>query len=67
MGTVYHALDPSGQPVAVKAIRSDLASDTAFRARFRREITITKQVRGPCTAAVLEADPDGDPPWVATE
>src|SRR6266699_755726 len=44
MGRVYLGLSPGGRAVAVKVIRSDLAQDPEFRARFRREITVARRV-----------------------
>ncbi|CAI7974946.1 eukaryotic-like serine/threonine-protein kinase [Frankia sp. Hr75.2] len=69
MGTVYYGtLDgPAGRPAAVKVIRAEYADDPEFRARFRREIEVVSRVAGACTARVLAADPDGDPPYLATE
>jgi serine/threonine protein kinase len=65
MGVVYLAAAHDGQYAALKVIRSDLADDQDFRARFAREIEAAQRVRSPVTAGVLAADPSGDPPWVA--
>jgi serine/threonine protein kinase len=67
MGRVYAAAGPDGRRAAVKVIRDDLADDTGFRQRFRREVAAASAVAGLFTARVLDADPDGDPPWLATE
>ncbi|MVO89869.1 protein kinase [Streptomyces sp. p1417] len=53
--------------VAVKAIRGDLTGDAAFRARFRREITVATAVTSPWVARVVAGDPDAEQPWLATE
>jgi len=66
MGRVYLGLSPGGGPVAVKVIRADLAQDPEFRARFRREITVARKVSGLYTAPVIDADVDGEVPWLAT-
>ncbi|WP_230205164.1 serine/threonine-protein kinase [Parafrankia elaeagni] len=66
MGVVYEG-SYDGARVAVKVIRAELAEDEEFRARFRREITLMRRVHGACTARVVAADPDGDPPYLATE
>ncbi|MDG4863611.1 serine/threonine-protein kinase, partial [Streptomyces sp. T-3] len=66
MGHVYLGTSPSGRQVAVKVIRTDLAHQPDFRQRFRREVTAARQVSGAFTAPVLDADPDADPPWMAT-
>ncbi|GAA1963722.1 serine/threonine-protein kinase [Catenulispora subtropica] len=66
MGQVYLGRSPSGRRVAVKVIRGELTSDPTFRERFRREVTAMRQVSGFFTAPVVDADPDGDPAWLAT-
>jgi serine/threonine protein kinase len=48
-------------------ICDDLADDTGFRRRFRREVAAASAVVGLFTARVLDADPDAEPPWLATE
>jgi serine/threonine protein kinase len=67
MGRVYLGITPEGRRAAVKVIRDDLADDPAFRARFRREVSAAVSVAGIFTARLLDADPDGDPPWLATQ
>ncbi|MFD8550772.1 protein kinase [Streptomyces fradiae] len=66
MGTVHAALDPQGQRVAVKVIHPAQAEDPQFRARFRREVTLSSRVTGPCLIPVLAADPEAASPWLAT-
>lgn len=66
MGTVYLALTPGGRPVALKMVRPELADNADFRARFRQEVDAARRVHGIYTAQVLDADPDGDPPWLVT-
>ncbi|MEU5881280.1 serine/threonine-protein kinase [Spirillospora sp. NPDC047279] len=67
MGTVYLAEDGAGGQVAVKVINAELADDPAFHERFRREVTAARQVRRFSTAAVLDAQLDGEPLYVVTE
>ncbi|OHV63239.1 hypothetical protein BCD48_38430 [Pseudofrankia sp. BMG5.36] len=67
MGTVFLGVDDDGQPAAVKVIRSDLLDEPQFRDRFRREVTAARRVRICRVAHVLDADPDADEPWMATE
>lgn len=67
MGTVYLAESRGGRKVAVKVIRADLAEDPQFRERFRREVDLARRVGGFWTAAVVDADADATPPWLATE
>ncbi|MER6015760.1 protein kinase domain-containing protein [Streptomyces bluensis] len=66
MGRVYLGTSPSGRQVAVKVIRTDLVHRPDFRQRFRREVTAARRVSGAFTAPVVDADPDADPPWMAT-
>ncbi|MGI5164715.1 PQQ-binding-like beta-propeller repeat protein [Spirillospora sp. CA-253888] len=66
MGRVYLARSPAGRPVAVKVVHAELAAESDFRARFRREITAAGRVSGAFTAAVIDADPDAPAPWLAT-
>src|SRR6185312_352418 len=67
MGRLYLASTPEGRRAAVKMIRDDLAGDTGFRHRFRREVSAALSVAGLFTARVLDADPDAEQPWLATE
>ncbi|CAM5286952.1 Serine/threonine-protein kinase PknD [Streptomyces tendae] len=52
--------------MAIKVVRSELADDPAFRRRFGREIKAARRVKGAYTAELIDADPDGVPPWLAT-
>src|SRR5215469_1282951 len=66
MGHVYLAFTPGGRPVALKILRPELGDDPEFRARFRLEVAAARRVNGLFTAQVLDADPDGSPPWLVT-
>ena len=66
MGQVFLGLSAGGRAVAVKVIRADLATDPEFRARFRREVAVARQVSGLFTAPVIDAELDGAVPWLAT-
>ncbi|OEJ37288.1 serine/threonine protein kinase [Streptomyces agglomeratus] len=66
MGRVYLARSPGGRTVAVKVVRQDLATDQAFRQRFRHEVDIARAVSGRYTAPVVDAAPDAPLPWLAT-
>ncbi|MFB9839698.1 hypothetical protein ACFFNX_46895, partial [Actinoallomurus acaciae] len=66
MGVVYLGRAPSGRKVAVKVIRKVSVGDPTYRGRFRREIEAARRVTGTFTAPVLDADPDGAAPWLAT-
>ncbi|MFE4612044.1 WD40 repeat domain-containing serine/threonine protein kinase [Streptomyces niveus] len=66
MGTVYLAYSRGGRAVAVKVAKPELAADPAFRARFHVEVEAARAVGGFHTAPVVAADPNGEPPWLAT-
>ncbi|WP_255953184.1 protein kinase domain-containing protein [Streptomyces odontomachi] len=66
MGTVFLGRTPSGQPVAIKLIHQQFLHDDEFRTRFRQEVSAARRVSGKFTAAVVDADPDGAYPWMAT-
>ncbi|NKZ08013.1 serine/threonine-protein kinase [Actinomadura latina] len=66
MGEVFLGSSPGGRPVAVKVIRSELAADAQFRARFAREAEAARRVGGFHTAQVVELDLAADPPWLVT-
>ncbi|MET9914950.1 PQQ-binding-like beta-propeller repeat protein [Streptomyces sp. NPDC006476] len=66
MGRVYLATSPRGSVVAVKAIRPELTGDRKFHIRFRREVEAASVVSSSYTAPVVDADPDGVTPWLAT-
>src|SRR5438046_3362869 len=66
MGRVFLGVSPGGRPVAVKAIRAELAVNPEFRARFGREVAAARRVSGVFTAKVGEADVDGPVAWMAT-
>ncbi|WP_338108365.1 serine/threonine-protein kinase, partial [Streptomyces albus] len=66
MGQVYLGRSASGRLVAVKVVRAELGHDPGLRRRFVREVAAARRVTGFFTAAVVDADPEGDPPWLAT-
>jgi len=66
MGQVYLGRDAHGQQAAVKVVHPGLASDPGFRTRFAREIETARRVHSPWTAAVLTADAQAHPPWLAS-
>ena len=66
MGRVFLGESPGGRKVAVKVVHPHHAGDPDFRRRFAREVAVARQVGGFHTAAVVGADPDADPPWMAT-
>jgi outer membrane protein assembly factor BamB len=66
MGHVYLAASASGRAVAVKVIRPEFSAEPGFRRRFRAEVDAARAVSGAFTTPVVDADPDGQPPWLAT-
>src|SRR5215472_3575392 len=66
MGVVYLAIDPAGERVAVKALHPGLAQEGTARRRMGREVESMRRVRSQYVAEVLDADLDGDPPYIVT-
>ncbi|MFH8240083.1 serine/threonine-protein kinase [Streptomyces sp. NPDC018321] len=66
MGVVHLARSTSGMRVAVKVVHASYARDPEFRGRFRQEVAAARRVSGAFTAPVVDADPDGGRPWMAT-
>ena len=67
MGVVYLGVDPSGEQVAVKVLRPELADNPEFRVRFGREVTMLTRVQGVCTVRVIQADTEAPKPFLVTE
>lgn len=67
MGVVHLAYSSSGRKVALKVVHAHIAEDQEFRARFRQEVTAARRVSGAFTAAVVDADPEAERPWMATQ
>lgn len=66
MGVVHLALDAKGRAVAIKVLRPHVAHDPDARRRLAREVETLTRVRNPRVAPVLDADLDGDRPYVVT-
>ncbi|MCG6497997.1 serine/threonine-protein kinase [Kitasatospora sp. A2-31] len=66
MGRVYLAYTPGGRPVALKAIRPELAEDPEFRHRFAQEVASARRIHGLYTAQVVDAGAEAATPWLAT-
>jgi serine/threonine protein kinase len=64
-GVVFMGSGPAGENVAVKLLQANL--DEGARQRFVRELESTKKVARFCTAQVLDADVDGDRPFIVSE
>ncbi|RNI23817.1 serine/threonine-protein kinase [Flexivirga caeni] len=66
MGVVYKALDDDGRAVAVKVLRAHIAHDASARERLRREVSTLVRVESPHVASFLDADVDGESPYLVT-
>jgi serine/threonine protein kinase len=66
MGRVYLAHAGGGRELAVKIVRTEFADDAEFRHRFRQEVAAARRVHGAFTAEVVDADTEGERPWLAT-
>jgi serine/threonine-protein kinase len=61
MGAVHEAIDrASGQRVAVKVLRPELAAEANLRRRFRRESSILRSIEHPGIVRNLDAGEDDD-------
>jgi hypothetical protein len=58
---------PDGRLVAIKQPWPELTAEPTFRTRFRQAIETARRLPVAHTAAVVDADPQADPPWLATE
>lgn len=65
-GIVFLGAGASGGPVAVKLLHARV-DDTSARRAFAREIEAVRRVAPFCTAQVLDADLDGDRPYIVSE
>ena len=65
MGRVYRARAPDGTEVALKLVKTDLASDQVFRKRFDREARIAQQVSHPHVVPVLATGEHEGVPFLA--
>ncbi|MBV7695016.1 serine/threonine-protein kinase [Streptomyces sp. TRM70350] len=66
MGQVYLGESQGGEHAAVKVIKPSVV-DSETRLRFAQEVEVLKTVWGPRIAAFMDADPDAEQPWLATE
>jgi serine/threonine protein kinase len=66
MGRVFLAESRGGRKVAIKVVHPRHANDPSFRRRFAHEVAAARQVGGFHAALVVDADPDANPPWMAT-
>jgi hypothetical protein len=66
MGVVFLARDRGHRTVALKVLRSGVAGDPTARRRLAREVETMRRVRSPNVAEVIDADLDGDLPYIVT-
>lgn len=66
MGVVHLGLDRQGKAVAIKVLRPHVAHDPAARARLAREVETLRRIRSPRVAPVIDADVDGERPFIVT-
>jgi predicted Ser/Thr protein kinase len=66
MGVVHLAQAPDGDRVALKVLRPHVIGDDEARERLAREVASLRRVTSPRIAEVIDADPWGETPFVAT-
>ncbi len=66
MGVVHLAQAPNGSRVALKVLRPHIVGDDEARSRLSREVASLSRVRSPRVAEIIDADPWGETPFVAT-
>lgn len=66
MGVVHLAEDARGRHAALKVLRPHVVGDEEARARLEREVDTLGRVRSPLVAEIVDADPWGPVPYVAT-
>jgi hypothetical protein len=66
-GVVYLGHSPQEAQVAIKLLHTGLSGDPAVRRRFLGEVEAVRRVAAFCTAQVLDADLEGDRPYLVSE
>ena len=66
-GAVFLGRDRAGRQVAVKVLHVRLSGEPVARSRFTGAFSSARKVSGFCTAAILDADVEGDRPFVVSE
>lgn len=67
IGRVFLAHDGTGRAAALRVVHASLARDQEFRTRLARQTLAMGAVRGRRVATLVDADPHGAVPWLATE
>lgn len=66
MGVVHLGQKPGERPVAIKVLRPHVVGDDEARRRLAREVSSLSRIRSRRVAEIVDADPWGDIPFVAT-
>ena len=66
MGVVHLARPRRGERVALKVLRPHIVGDDEARARLAREVSSLSRIRSPWVAEIVDSDPWGEIPFVAT-
>lgn len=66
MGVVHLARRGDGPRVALKVLRPHVVGGDEARSRLAREVSSLRRIDSPWVAAIVDADPWGDIPFVAT-
>jgi serine/threonine protein kinase len=66
-GIVFLGRAEDGTDVAIKLLHRELTADDMARTRFLREIEFAKQVASFCTAQIIDADIEGERPYLVSE
>ncbi|MCD6638505.1 MAG: serine/threonine protein kinase, partial [Nocardioides sp.] len=66
MGVVHLGQRPGERPVALKVLRPHIVGDDEARRRLAREVSSLERIRSHRIAEIIDADPWGDIPYVAT-
>jgi serine/threonine protein kinase len=67
MGRVYRALSPSGEEVALKVVKAELAKDEVFRRRFERESGAAARVNHTNVVPVIATGEHNGIPYMAQQ
>jgi Protein kinase domain/CHAT domain len=67
LATIYLGETVGGHLAVLKVLSPELADDPEQSGRFAREVAAVRRVSGLYTPAILDADPDGPEPWLATQ
>ncbi|MGS2647534.1 protein kinase domain-containing protein [Streptosporangium sp. LJ11] len=66
-GIVYLGINAAGERAAIKLLHVKFSGDAVARSRFAREARAAQRVASFCTAGVMDADLEGDTPYIASE